>query len=342
MTLSTTRTTIEHALGARDTRYFGHGFQRVTHHLTELAVGSTRITGTVSATARVDYPADWSTTSTRPGEPHLSTVDALLIAGQLAEAYLTHGHRLDPDTRARMWLRGFDMTAGSAAVTDLAAIPVGGRRVTMRLGPWGTNAVISGFEFHVGSLRLATQVQHEVGTPVLKPATWPDLEQLLGPAEQRHYGRGFARRRHDIRDVTIESDRQRAHATVHVENPELGHPQGLAAGYEPALSFIDATVCTAQLAQVLAYHLEAVDRDETDTLWMRRFAMRADTPAVPIAEPVDMAARVLRRWRMDRMGKSWRTYRMDGHIAGITTTASLAFNVPGAATVTELSERSRP
>src|SRR5256885_3912120 len=151
MTLST-RATIEQALGERDTRYFGQGFQRVTHHLTDLAVRSHQITGTVSATARVSYPADWSVKTTGPGGPHLSTVDALIIAGQLAEAYLTHGHRLDPAARARMWLRGFDMTAGPAAVTELAAIPVDGRRASMRLGPWGTNTVISGFEFQISGL----------------------------------------------------------------------------------------------------------------------------------------------------------------------------------------------
>lgn len=330
MTLSTTRGTIEQVLGPGATRYFGRGFQRVTHHLTDVAIRCDRITGTMSATARVDYPPDWSTKTTAPGGPHLSTVDALIIAGQLAEAYLTHGHRLDPPARARMWLRAFEQRSGAAAQSQLAAISVDGRRASMRLGPWGTNTVISGFEFRIGTLRLSCQVQHEVGTPIMTPATWPDVEQLVGPAAHRHYGRGFAQRRHDIRDVVIDTDGQHAQATVHVEDTQPGSPHGLAASYEPALSLIDATVCTAQLAQVLAYHLEDVDRDATDTLWMRRFGMRRDTPAVPITDPITMFGRVVRRRRVDRMGKSWRLFQMDGDIGGIQAVASLAFNVPGA------------
>jgi hypothetical protein len=331
MTLSTTGATIEQVLGPGDARYFGRGFQRVTQVLTDVAIGSDRITGTVSATARVDYPTDWSTKTTPPPGPHLSTVDALIIAGQLAEAYLTHGHRLDSAARARMWLRGFEMKSGAAAQTALAAIPVQGRRSSMRLGPWGTNTVISVFEFRIGALRLSCQVQHEVGTPVVTPATWPDLDQLLGPAADRQYGRGFAQRRHDIRDLVIDAPRQHARATVHIAETQPGSPEGMAASFEPTLSLIDATVCTAQLAQVLAYHREDVHRDQTDTLWMRRFGMRRDTPTLPITDPVTMAGRVLRRRRVDRMGKSWRMYDMDGDIGGIHIVASLAFNVPGAA-----------
>lgn len=330
MTLST-QGTIEQVLGTGDTRYFGHGFQRVTHQLTEVAIRSDRITGTLSATARVDYPSDWSTKTTQRTDPHLSTVDALIIAGQLAEAYLTHGHRLDPPSRARMWLRAFEMHSG-AAQTQLAAIPVHGRRSSMRLGPWGTNTVISVFDFRIGTLRLSCQVQHEVGTVLMTPGAWSDLDQLVGPAAHRHYGRGFAHRHHDIHDVVVDTHRQQAHAAVHVTDTLPGRPDGMAASYEPALSLIDATVCTAQLAQVLAYELEDVDRDETDTLWMRRFRMRLDTPTIPITDPISMAGRVVHRQRIDRMGKSWRIYQLDGHIGGIQTVASLAFNVPGAAT----------
>lgn len=339
MTLST-QGTIDQVLGTGDTRYFGRGFQRVTHHLTEVVIRSDRITGTMSATARVDYPPDWSTKTTQPTEPHLSTVDALIIAGQLAEAYLTHGHRLDPAARARMWLRAFDMTSG-AAQTQLAAIPVHGRRSSMRLGPWGTNTVISVFDFRIGTLRLSCQVQHEVGTVVMTPATWPDLDQLVGPAAHRHYGRGFAHRHHDIRDVVVDTHRQHAHATVHITDTLPGSPAGMAASYEPGLSLIDATVCTAQLAQVLAYQLEDVQRAETDTLWMRQFRMRRDTPTIPITDPISMAGRVVHHRRIDRMGKSWRIYQMDGDIGGIHTVASLAFNVPGAASATGQRDGSR-
>jgi hypothetical protein len=324
-----TRSTIDEALGPGDTRYFGQGFQRVTHHLTDVAIGSTRITGTVSATARVDYPADWSTKTTTPAGPHLSTVDALIIAGQLAEAYLTHGHGLDPSARARMWLRAFEMTAGATAQTQLAGIAVHGRRSGMRLGPWGTSTVISTFDVRIGTVRLSCQVQHDLGVPDLVPATWPHIDQLLGSAAHRHYGRGFTQRHHEIRDLVVDTARRQAHAAVRVEDRLPASPEGMAASYEPALSLVDATVCTAQLAQVLAYQLEQVERDETETLWMRGFGMRADTPSVPIGDPIAMSGRVVQRKRLDRMGKSWRIYRMDGDIGGIQAVASVAFNVPG-------------
>lgn len=59
--MSTTRTGIETILGPAGTRYFGQGFQRVTHEITNVVIESDRFTGTVSATAHVEYPLAWST-----------------------------------------------------------------------------------------------------------------------------------------------------------------------------------------------------------------------------------------------------------------------------------------
>jgi hypothetical protein len=91
---------------------------------------------------------------------------------------------------------------------------------------------------------------------------------------------------------------------------------------------VDGTVSMAQLAQALAYQSEGVGRGQTDTLWMRRFGMRAAVPTVPIAGPLAGTGRVVRRKRLDRMGMSWRTYDLEGDFAGVHTFASLAFNVP--------------
>ena len=83
----------------------------------------------------------------------------------------------------------------------------------------------------------------------------------------------------------------------------------------------------AQLAQVLTYSLEGVDRGSTGTLWMRQYRMRLDTPTTSIAEPLTMTFRVTRRQRLDRTGASWRLYDLDGDIGGNPVSTSIAFTV---------------
>ncbi|HET9139277.1 AvrD family protein [Actinophytocola sp.] len=325
-----TRDTMDDALGPKNTRYFGQGYQHVTHQITDLAIISELFTGTVSATAAITYPPTWSTKATRPRTAHLSAVDALAIAAQLAEAYLAHTHILDAAARARMWLPAVEMTAGSTAHTDLAAIPVHGHRIGMRIGPWGTHMIISTFEFRIGTLQVTCQVQHDLGTPARTAENWADIDHLLGGADRRPYGRGYTHRRHDIRTITVDPTQQQAGAHLDVHDTNALGWQGLAANYEPSLSLIDATICTAQLGQALAYTLEHVDRTNTGTLWMRRLRLRSSTPFLPITEPIAMSVHVTRRQRLDRLGKSWRTYHLAGDIAAIRADASLAFTIPTA------------
>jgi hypothetical protein len=333
MSVETTRATIDDWLGPHETRYLGHGFQRVRHRITDVVVDPVSTGGAVSAVAAVDYPVDWSTRSTDyVARPHLSTVDTLVISAQLADAYLTHVHSLDQAARARMWLRAFDMRAGAVAQQRLTGIDVQGRRRGVRPRSVGPLRVVSLFDFRVGTIRLSCEVEHDVGTPNPGPANWLDIECLLGRAERRQFGRGFANRRHEITGVTINPVDGTASASLQVEQSAEHAEQrweGISAAYEPTMSMLDATICGAQLAQVLAYRLEDTDRATTGNFWMRRFGMRSSTPSLPIADPITMSGQVVGRKRIDRMGLSWRIYDLAGTVHGITTTASVAFNMPG-------------
>lgn len=322
---------IDDVLGPSESRYFGRGFQRVTHDISQIAVYPDLIVGGIAARATVNCPADWSTKRAADAvRPHLSTVDALVIAVQLAEAFLLHTHGLDSWARRHMWLRAFAMWAGAAAQSDLTDIGVRGRRGALRLrSPEGFGT--SSFDFAVGTLRLGLEIDHHLGTRNLTPAVWSDSAVVLGDPARRHYGHGFTHRRHTITNVSVDTTHETASATVAVTDTSEHPPEGLSAAHEPTLSMVDATICAAQLAQALSYQLEGVHRDETDTLWMRRCQLRALAPWGPDADTFTMSARVLRRRRVDRMDKSWRIYDLAGDIGGIAARTALAFNVPGAA-----------
>jgi hypothetical protein len=325
--------TIDELLGPSESRYFGAGFRHVVHRVTDVMVDPRPGVGTVSAAAAVDYPADWSVKTTDcPLRPHVSTVDALIIAVQVAEAYLTQAHGLDRAARARMWLAGFEMKAGASAQERLSDVEVRGRRRPFGVAATGRD-IVSRLDIRVGTLDVACDITHDVGCPVTRPARWADIDEALGGADRRLYGRGFLRRRQEIDDIAIDAELGTVSASVRVA--EFPGPAGLArdglsGSFEPSLSMVDGLIASAQLAQALAYQVEGVAREQTGTLWMRRFGMRADAPRHPVAGPFAVSGQVVRRRRLDRMGRSWRTYDLAGDIDGIRTVASVAFNVPRA------------
>jgi hypothetical protein len=325
------RTTTEDILGPPEQRYFGRGFQRVSHRITDVGIHPLLTNGTVNATAAVDYPIDWSTKpGGHPARPHLSTVDMLIIGLQLTEAYLTHAHRLDPAARRGIWTRAFKMRAGATAQEHLDHVAAHGRRGPVRLGPAGTREVVSDFDFRIGGIRLSVEAEHNAGTPTVNPGTWDEVDQLLGDADRRHYGRGYTTRRQNIGAITVDPTGSLATGQVQVEEDPFVDGllrEGMAAAYEPTLSLVDATVCVAQLAQILAYSLEGVDRGRTGTFWMRQYRMRFDTPTTSITEPLTMTFRVVRRQRIDRTGASWRLYDLAGDIGGNPVSTSIAFTV---------------
>src|SRR4051812_37508327 len=85
---------IDTHLGAASARFFGEGFKRVAHEVTGLVITGRPGLGCLTARAQILYPRDWSSKSHGALRPHLSSVDALVLAAQLAEAHLVHRYAL--------------------------------------------------------------------------------------------------------------------------------------------------------------------------------------------------------------------------------------------------------
>jgi Pseudomonas avirulence D protein (AvrD) len=309
---------IDDHLGPAQGRFFGQGFKRVAHSVRDVEIRRASIT----ATAGLSYPDDWSRKSSGSLRPHLSSIDALVLAAQLAEAHLTHTRRLDVGQRRRTWLRSFDMRGGRVPQEDLAALPVQAIQL-------GTRSGVSIYSCLIGPLGVTCEIGHDGPADVLgADAAYDDLESLLGAAEGRYYGAGFRRRAQRIADVRVAPDGEAIAATVAVADPDHALDDGLGGAYGPAPSMLDGLVCLAQLAQVLAYRLDGIERGQSHTLWMRRLAQEAPAPPLPATGPV-AATLALQRSRVLAFGDGrWRTLDVAGELHGIRVRSSIAHQLP--------------
>jgi hypothetical protein len=312
---------IDDHLGPAQGRFFGHGFKRVAHSVRDVEVRRASIT----ATAGLSYPADWSSKSSGSLRPHLSSVDALVLAVQLAEAHLAHTRGLDVGQRRRTWLRSFDMRGGRVPQENLAALPVQAIQL-------GTRGGVSTYSCLIGTLGVTCEIGHDAANGshagVSAEAAYEDLDSLLGTAEGRYYGAGFRRRAQRIADVRVAPDGEAIAATVAVADPDGAPDDGLGGAYGPAPSMLDGLVCLAQLAQALAYRLDGIERGQSHTLWMRRLAQSTAAPPLPATGPV-AATVALQRSRVLAFGDGrWRTLDVAGELHGIRARSSIAHQLP--------------
>ena len=343
MSTVTTLPTIDDLLGPAGDRYFGAGYRRTVHRLTDLRIeprpgGG----GDVSATAKVEYPPGWSCKSgATAAQPHLSSVDGLLFAVELAEAFLTHTLGLDGQARRLSWLRLADLRAGSAPLGDLgrfrvtaSASPTGVADGGPAL-PGGLPAAITAFDCAIGSMRVRCELVHPAGASTAAPGSYPEVSQLLGDGGTRYHAGGFRRWAQRVDQVEFDQTHRWARADLQVL-PDLrvlpqtptAAPTGLGAAYAPTGSMIDYLVALAQVSQVLLYRVDGIERGQSNTLWMRRITIAAATPRLPTATAVSLQVTKCRLVVLG--GQTWRLMDITSDPPGLRGSASFAHALPPA------------
>jgi hypothetical protein len=325
----------ESCLGPGSSRFFGSGYKRVVQDLKGITADGSAEPGAL-ATARgvLTYPQDWSRKSDA-GElrPHLSSIDALVLAAALAEVHVGRAFGLTAAQQRRTWLRHADVRAGSSPHEDLEDFPVQGRLLAVdRPASQGTT-LISTYDCRVGGLRVRCALAHDSGAGSRGPAAHADLAEALGPARARHYGEGYKHRDQYTDQVHVDLDRQRVRGRQRVVATENGtETAGAEAAYGPSVSMVDALVGVAQLAQALLYAQDGLSRGSSDTLWMRRFVIGARTPVRPLGRSFESTVRTVRTRLLEMGGETWRTAELAvDDYAGIGGRCSLAHRLPAAA-----------
>lgn len=324
---------VDHLLGPCTARYFGTGYQRVAHQISNLMINphGGADGGTVEAVASVRYPADWSRKRSGDLRPHLSTIDALLVAVQLSEAYLLRSFDLGPDLRGRMWLRRFAMRAGSTPLEDLEDFRVTAKHVLTERPDAVSGEHVTVLDCVVGPIKVRCEIGHpEAPSRAAVPSRHDDIEDILGPASERWYGAAYAARRERMRDIRLSENGDYGQAVVVSRLDDQGEEveQGLEAYYGSNVSMIDAIVAVAQITQIVLYHQDGVERGQTNTMWMRQVAMESRSPYRPTTNPALISVAVVKSKVLDFAGGKWRTTDFAGHFHGIEISHSVAHELP--------------
>jgi hypothetical protein len=331
-TANITTASMDEFLGPASGRFFGEGFKRIEQALTGVRVVREQGRGMIIADAALTYPADWSRKSARTLRPHLSSIDGLVLAVELAEAYLTHRYGLGLDERRRMWLRSFEMRVASPQ-EDLAEFRVQAVDTGCAAIARSHCEYVSTFDCQIGTIRVTCAIEHDIASRNPFGGRYESCDDILGDARRRHYGDAYKRRTHDIADVAVTRATESLTAGVTVgDSPDGGDDHGFAGAYQPSASMVDALLSMAQLSQVLAYTLDSVQRASSNTFWMRRLAFSAASPLLPLDARLDVSLGVSRGRLLSVGGGAWRALDLSGHFGEMSTTGSIAHALPDTST----------
>jgi Pseudomonas avirulence D protein (AvrD) len=324
--------TIDDLLGPARDRFFGSGYRKVDHRLRDVEI-ETRAdeSARVSASATVGYPIDWARKDAAVVHaPHVSSIDALVLGVSLCEAYLAHRYGLDHAQRARMWLRRVDIRAGSRPQENLAGFTVNARLKATGPVEGGRRRIrISVFECVIGTMKVRCAVMHEVTDRAPADGSYRDVDDLLGPADNRYFGGGYRNNQYDVRDVKLDTANTYAEAAVRSSPGDKPEPTGgLEGAYQPAVSMIDSIVLTAQLAEVILYRTDGLQRGQSDTMWLRSISMESPDPRRPAAGRFSGALAVTKNRTVELGGSRWRILDTVAYCHGIEQTGSVAHRLP--------------
>jgi hypothetical protein len=303
--------TIDDYLGDAADRFFGDGYRQVHNSLRNIEFDHD---GGLRATAAVVVAGRWSTKAAGAVTPHLSTIDAIVIAARLATLHVRRTWQLGDDWVSALHLSMMDIRAGTAPLEDgLGAVPVGATLrdshpdVTSRYGRTST------FECRVGPMVVRCVVDH---------ANRRAATQDRASSTVRHTTRRLA-----VTDVFVRPAEHRGIAVVTPSRTLAPQPV-----YAPWTPMVEAFVATMQMGQVLLYELDGIQRADSDTMWMRRTVLAAEQPLPYDEEPFPVDASLSAALLVHSGDSSWRTSTVRSDCHGVRVRCDLTHRLSSGST----------
>lgn len=311
---------IEDFLGDKNTRFFSNGYKRAIRKITNIAL--TKLGA--EAICQVLVPGDWSMKGKTAQAVHLSSIDALLIALQLSEAYCVVRYQLSESQRKELVIKSFSMKADEAPLEDLDDF-----RATTDL--IAINQHTLSFISNVGGM----QIELKLILPILFDDTLfltdikmkvEKIENILDEPEVNFYGVRFSDATHDIKNVVVDLDKSSVVSEISADFPERLAYQGMETMFHRGASPIDAMVIISQLIQCYLYLLDGISRANSSTLWMRSMTLERSDEINQ--DNLSASIEVLRSEKILVDNIPWRCVYVRGHFDGMTIFYSVGHALP--------------
>ncbi|MGP5700773.1 AvrD family protein [Glutamicibacter arilaitensis] len=308
--MNTTRDSIDEQLGESVGRYFGLGFSTVTHALKTESYSRDSLTALVS----VGYPSSWSVKNGVTRTAHLTSIDAIALGMRLAFKLVTHAFAISTADMPYLWASGCRLSPGPTPQYNLSQFEANVRIIDL------DSALAAGLvtvSCRLGSFQVTIDVVLGSGPPQSQMVRGIYAEQ----ADLPYYTDGYKEVFRHLGQVESVNGSFQAMAQL----GQIGVDGRT--GCESGLTFIDAGIFCAQVAQVAMYAQDGLSRTETGNTWLRAATFRQTGEARWHRFEGTCEVTLTRTKLLERSLRMWRCSEFLGRIGDIEVNFSLAHEI---------------
>lgn len=274
-------------LGDYESRYFGAGHKRTNY----------KVEGKfIESKAEVSQTDGWSEKDGCQMKPHLSTVDGIILAVMYVEKYIQESSvqiKLD-----NMLLYSFEIKAGSKPVEDLTNIALNIKKEEILEKE-------AHFEVSVEGMNVKLHFRN-VEVKDLKAVFY---ETEKSDIKLHYFSEHLKNVKHNIGNIKF--GESTISCVISKEEKDSVFYEGIGCLLSNSMSILEWLIIFSQMGQLLAYDIDLINRQESETLWMKNVKAEMDFPVV-YKEPIVVSGGVVKSSLLNIKEKMWRVFEMAG------------------------------
>lgn len=277
--------TADDFLGDFRHRYFGDG-----HRSARYAISTNGEIG------KVYHEGLWSEKQGKQLEKHVSTIDCLILSLMHIEMYLSAEN--SEYCVQNLFLTSFAIKAGAEAIEDLMHIKIHTEEIV-----WDSKGVKA--TIFVEDMRVQVELDY---------VEHKSLSEAEGSTKKAFISHHLIDKKQEISKITFEKEEM--NCVVHSFNENrVEQFTGIQSGHQFEISLVEWLVIFSQIGQIIAYHHDQLNRDESENFWMREVKATNKIPIFDNEEPILIQAHIKKSKLLPLHGVNWRTLHMIGQDA---------------------------
>lgn len=273
-------------LGDYETRYFGAGHKRTSY----------KLKGNYPDCIAEVYQTDsWSVKDGYQMKPHLSTIDGIILAVMYVEKYMKENEVVIlPDS---LFLYAFEIKSGVMPVGDLVNISLNMKKEEVLEEEAYFEVVVEG---------MAAKLKFKSA----KRNFFNNVSYIQEMDEDAHYFSEHLKNvKHNIGDISF-GENSIACVVSREEMKRVSY-NGIGNLLANTISILEWLIIFSQMGQLLAYEIDSINRQESETLWMKNVKAEIDL-SVTYNKPLFVSGGIVKSSLLNIKSKMWRIFEMAG------------------------------
>ncbi|MGT2750538.1 AvrD family protein [Streptococcus orisasini] len=278
---------VDTLLGDHRTRYFGDGHKKTSYSIGDLVNGR--------AYGKITHEDLWSKKQNKEIQPHLSTLDGVILASLVAEKYLSqHEYSVE-----NFYLMNFEIKSGMKPIEDL-------EKVLINLKKAEVNSNKAFFEVSVLDMKVKVTFR----------LLYKSYEVTYDSMKSKNYLSNHLKDvKHNVYDVSFletldTADKCSIYCKANKISNQYTSYSGISSSYIENYSILELLIIFSQMAEMLAYHVDDIDRECSETLWMKNVSAELTDP-IP-SDEIALLGKITKSKSLDMKGKNWKIFEMSG------------------------------